>query len=134
MNLLANRIITPDGTMLQSFHQHDYVTYTDANGLEYMVDGGLTYQRVNVHKDAPPTDASVYDTDPHDRIREAFHWGSYGKRGDQPRTWIKLKDMSDAHIEAIINTQTHIPPHISDAFENELTYRELLNIHVGDTE
>lgn len=33
--LLANRIITPDGTMLQSKHRHDYVTHIDANGKEY---------------------------------------------------------------------------------------------------
>ena len=134
MNLLANRIITPDGTMLQSFHQHDYVTYTDGNGLEYMVDGGLAYQRVNVHDDAPHTNASVYDTDPHDRIREAFHWGSYGKNQDLPRTWIPLNKMTDAHIEAVLATQTHIPPHVREAFENELTYRELLNIHIEDIE
>jgi len=134
MNLLANRIITPDGTMLQSFHQHDYVTYTDGNGLEYMVDGGLVYQRVIVHEDAPHTDASVYDTDPHDRIREAFCWGTYGKNQDKPRTWVKLKDMSDAHIEAILNTQNHIPTYIYDVFDNEMVYRELLNIHIEDTE
>jgi hypothetical protein len=42
--------------------------------------------------------------------------------------------MTDAHIEAVLATQTHIPPHVREAFENELTYRELLNIHIEDTE
>jgi hypothetical protein len=39
--IVANRIRTPDGTILESKHRHDYVTYTDANGKQYMVDGGL---------------------------------------------------------------------------------------------
>ena len=133
-NRLANRIITPDGTVMQSYHRHHCEIYTDANGLDYMVDGGLEYQRTIVHDMAPHVDASVYDTDPHDVIREAFHWGNRGKLGDQPLKWVALSKMSDAHIQAIIETQTHIQPHIREAFENELTYRELLNINVKDKE
>jgi len=131
-NVLANRIITPDGTVLQSFSRNHFVKHNDQNGKEYAVDGGLDYQRVFVHDDAPHTDARVYDTDPHDVIRTAFCWGSYGKDGKQPLTWMPLCTMSDAHIEAILRTQTHIPPHIYGVFENEQTYRELLNISVGD--
>ena len=132
--LLANRIITPDGTMLQSYHRHDYKTYIDENGKEYMIDGGLEYQRTNIHDDAPHTDACVYDTDPHTEIREAFHWGSYGKGGDQPLKRIKLSEMSNNHIEAILQTQHHIGPHIRKAFEDEQQYRLDNNINIEDTE
>ena len=38
--LLLNQIKTPDGTILRSHSRHDYVTHVDANGHEYMVDGG----------------------------------------------------------------------------------------------
>jgi hypothetical protein len=130
--LLANRIITPDGTMLQSYHRHDYKTYIDENGKEYMIDGGLEYQRTNIHDDAPHANASVYDTDPHDVIREAFHWGTYGKSGDQPLKRIKLSEMSNNHIEAILVTQHHIGPQIRKVFEDEQKHRLENNINIED--
>jgi len=132
--LLANRIITPDGTMLQSFSRHDYKEYTDANGKEYMVDGGIEYQRCNVHDDAPHQDACVYSDDPHDVIRDAFHWGTYGKGGDQPLRWAKLSEMTNNHIEAILVTQHHIGPQIRKVFEDEQQYRLDNNINIEDTE
>ena len=38
--ILSNKMRTPDGTILESKHRHDYVTHTDANGKEYMLDSG----------------------------------------------------------------------------------------------
>ena len=130
--LLANRIITPDGTMLQSFSRHDYKKYTDANGKEYMLDGGLEYQRTNIHDDAPHTNACVYSDDPHDVIREAFHWGTYGKVGNEQLRRVKLSEMSNNHIEAILQTQHHIGQHIRKAFEDEQQYRLDNNINIED--
>ena len=57
--LLAQRIQTPDGTILHSKHRHDYVTHTDANGETYMVDGGFEYRRGIVNKQ-PAKDVCVY--------------------------------------------------------------------------
>ena len=51
--LIANRIQTPDGTILWSRFTHDCVFYEDANGERYMLDGGNDlYRRVsdNVEK------------------------------------------------------------------------------------
>jgi hypothetical protein len=42
-------------------HRHDYVTYTDANGLDYMVDGGNDYLRRNVHTEAPYEELTIYE-------------------------------------------------------------------------
>ena len=41
-------------------------------------------------------------------IREEMTWGSYGKDGNQPRKEILIKDLSDLHICAILETQHHI--------------------------
>ena len=120
---LANRIRTPDGTILESMHRHDYVTYIDANGKEYMVDGGLDYLRRNVHDDAPYTELSVLSTDEHSVIREVFKWGTYGIDGKQKLKYVILKDMSWDHIEAILETQTQLRDHVRQVFVNELDYR-----------
>ena len=121
--IVANRIRTPDGTILESMHRHDYVTYIDANGKEYMVDGGLDYLRRNVHDDEPYEEWSVYDDDPHEFIRGVFKWGTRGKDGNQPLTYVSLKDLTTEHIEAILDTQTHIRDYIRQIFLDELSFR-----------
>ena len=132
--LLANRIITPDGTLMQSYHRHDYKTYIDANGKEYMIDGGLEYQRCNIHDDAPYQDASIYDIDPHEEIRAAFHWGCRGKDGRQPVEFRPVCSLSNLHIHNIRMTQTHIPEHIAKVFADEEVYRRDKGICIEDTE
>lgn len=126
-NLLVNAIITPDGTRLESRHRHDYQTHIDANGEEYMIDGGLDYVRRSVNKERA-VDAFVHDDDTHELIRESFKWGTYGKNGahlNQPLVLIHLKSLDTEHIEAILETQTHLKSHIVKVFENELKYRAL---------
>ena len=132
--LLANRIITPDGTLLQSYHRHDYKTYIDENGKEYMIDGGLEYQRCNIHDDAPYQDASVYDIDPHEEIRAAFHWGCRGKDGRSPIEFRPVCSLSNLHIHNIRVTQRHIPEHIAKVFADEELYRRDKGICIEDTE
>jgi hypothetical protein len=121
--IVCNRIRTPDGTILESMHRHDYRTYVDANGLEYMVDGGLDYTRRNVHENAPYTELSVYSDSPHDVIREVFKWGTRGKDGRQPLKYVPLKDLTTEHIDAILKTQDHIQQYIRNIFLDEMIYR-----------
>ena len=123
-NILANRIRTPDGQLLQSYHRHDYKEYTDENGLEYMVDGGLSYLRRTIQDSAPFEELSVYEDDDHIVIREAFHWGTYGINGDQPIQWKPLCVLEDSHIQAIIDTQHQLPEHIRKVFLDEQDYRK----------
>ena len=111
--LVYNAIRTPDGTVLESKHRHDYVVYQDKNGNEYMVDGGLEYTRRNVHADTPYEELSVYTTDGHDKVREVLKWGTYGIDGNQPLTYITLKDMNIGHIQACLDTQSRMHPTLS---------------------
>ncbi len=120
--LIANRIQTPDGTILQSFTRQDYKQHLDANGEVYIVDGGLDYQRRSVNV-VPATELSVYEGDDHQHIRKAFHWGTYGKCGTLPRRWVMLADMYTDHIAAILDTHSRIPDWLRDVFHDELKFR-----------
>ncbi len=121
--LIANRIRTPDGTILQSFNRHDYKTHLDKNGEVYMVDGGCEYIRRSVNN-VPAEELSVYADSPFSIVREAMHWGTRGKDGTQPLTYIPLKDMTTDHIEACLVTQYQMASCFRQAMENELLYRK----------
>jgi len=121
--ILRNRIRTPDGTVIESWHRHDYVTHEDANGKTYMVDGGHDYLRRSAHGDEEDL-SLVADTDDHGFCRQHFLWGTYGKDGKQPFRRVALADMSTEHIKAVLRTQTHLSFEVRRLFENELLYRE----------
>lgn len=130
--LIRQAIQTPDGTILESRNRHDYVTHVDkVTGETYMVDGGIDYCRRNVTK-VPAEELSVYLEDGIEAVRETVTWGTYGKNGDQPRRLIKLKDMSNDHIEACLETQLRMHPHYCEAFKMELQYRREHDITVED--
>jgi len=121
--LLANVMRTPDGTVLQSNHVHDYVEHTDANGKLYMVDGGVQYIRRTWHDEDNGEDLSVYTDDPHAKIRDWFRWGTYGKEGKGPLVWSKLKHLSTNHIERILD-EGHARHHLVKVFKGELEFRK----------
>lgn len=98
--LIRNALQTPDGTILESFSRHDYKTYTDANGKEYMVDGGLAYVRRSAHGDE--IDLNLYDTESHEIQREILTWGTYGKDGKQPLQYKSIEKMETEHLQSVI--------------------------------
>lgn len=121
--LLAQRIRTPDGTILQSYNRHDYKTHLDTKtGETYMVDGGLDYCRQNRNV-VSAEDLCVYVGDDFNHIRAAFSWGTRGKDGQQTLRYVPLKDLDTDHIQAILNTQFQIPQFIRDQFVTELVFR-----------
>lgn len=120
--IILNRIETPDGTQLSSYHRHDFVTHIDDNGELYMVDGGTDYLRRNLNK-IPYKELTVYGDSPFELVRESFRWGSYGKNGDEELHYIILKDMEESHIEAILETQP-ITEFIKKMLITELKYRD----------
>lgn len=125
--LIYNAIRTPDGTVLESRHRHDYREYTDKNGLEYMVDGGLEYARRIIQDSAPYEELSVSLEDGHEAVRGAAKWGTYGLNGDQPLSCVILKDMSTEHIQACLDNVPRMHLHYKIAFENELEFRKGCN-------
>jgi hypothetical protein len=102
MKLIRNAIRTPDGTILISRFRHNYKEYQDTiTGKVYLVDGGLSYCRRSDNGDE--VDMCLYDDQPHEIQREVLKWGSYGKDGKQPITYIPVSEMDTAHIEAVID-------------------------------
>jgi hypothetical protein len=120
--IIRNRIRTPDGTVLESRHRHDYVSYTDANGETYMVDGGTSYLRRSMNV-VPYEDLTVTLEDEHDVVRENLLWGTYGQDGDQPLKLVCLADMDTDHIQACLDNVPNMVESFRIAMENELKYR-----------
>lgn len=123
--IIASALVCPDGTVLQSYHRHDYKTHVDAvTGEEYMIDGGTDYVRSNVNKVGAKY-ITVTMNDAHELRREWFHWGTRGRDGRQPLTWKPLKELDTDHIQAILDTQTHIPDYLVGLFTEELEFRNV---------
>ena len=122
--LILNCICTPDGTLLISKHRHDFVSHTDANGHVYSIDGGIDYNRIS-WTGPLPENRNIYLEDPDcvERGRYLVTWGTYGKDGKGPLTWIKIADMTTEHIRKCLETQTMMHVNMRKFFEMELDYR-----------
>ena len=65
-------------------------------------------------------------------MREITLWGTYGKKGNEPLKHILLKDMTNEHIQAILDTQKQLKQETLKVFSDELELRKEkpeLNIH-----
>ena len=128
--IIRNIIKTPDGTILESKHVHDYVSHVDVNGELYINDGGKEYIRRSSNIE-PYEDLSIYDTDTVEKIRENFLWGTYGKKGNESLHYKTLSNMSNSHIENILIDNVN-PKHILAVLKRELEYRKENNILIED--
>ena len=124
--LLRNAIICPDGKLIESRTVHDFVQHVQEDGREYAVDGGLEYQRI-LYSDMKFKDISLYSDDTHEVTREKFHWGTYGKNGDQPLKHIPLKEMEEEHILNIINNNFTSGIYLN-FLKEELKYRNKVKL------
>lgn len=123
--LIYNAIKTPDGTILVSYHRHDYKTHLDTNGEEYMIDGGLDYIRTSVNKE-PAESLALYDDEPFEKIREVVCRGGRGKNMDEPLKYTPLKDINNEWLQAIIDYEEHYRPNNKylPIYYKELNYRK----------
>lgn len=70
---VTNAIKTPDGTVLQSRHRHDFVTHHDIkSGERYILDGGLEYKRTSMNEH-PAKDISLDSSAPWKDIRKVVY-------------------------------------------------------------
>lgn len=116
--ILVNAWQCPDGTILESRSVHDCQIYG-----KWMIDGGREYFRTS---GSGLTFVGCFEDDPIEDIREVFKWGTRGKDGNQPLTYVKLMDMTDDHIKAILDTQVQIRgTQVENAFKRELEYRKV---------
>lgn len=123
---LYNAIKTPDGTIIESKHRHDFVCHKDKNGLTYCVDGGHDYAK-RVFSNMNYEDLSIKDDGKFETRREYLKWGNNYDIDMNllPETiWKPIKDLNTQHIEAILSgnyTQNEI---YLDTFKKELKFRK----------
>lgn len=132
--IVINRIKTPDGTILTSYHRHDFKTYVDANGKTYGVDGGLDYlKRIG---DQDYEELSIYSDAPFEVIRENFGRINRGKDGNQEPKFILLKDMDDEWLNNVViwNIEKGIDNYYTNLYKEEQWYRANNSLNVDDIE
>jgi hypothetical protein len=130
-NILVNRIRLPSGKYLESRSQWNFV---QAEG--FFVDGGNSYVRTNMLEQN--SICTVYDTDPIEVIRDALRWGTFGKPETDMVVRVKLKDLSNAHLDAIMLYVEQHPwayrEYLLDVFKREKEYRKENAIDIADTD
>lgn len=100
MKILVNEIQCPECLgRVKSRHVHDF-RYCQCE--KSFVDGGREYVRCGGNLDQPPIQLTIYDDGTHKTRREHLEWGSCGKSGKEPLRYIKIKDLTDDHMDNII--------------------------------
>jgi hypothetical protein len=119
------------GVTLVSSSVHDYKTCLCPN--ETMVDGGVEYERYGGKNLTRVESKSLYSDSPHELIRDVIERGSRGKYGRSKLKYIKLKNIKDDHLEAIIQyEQKHRPNNkFLPIYLAEKEYRKTME--TGDT-
>lgn len=124
MRILRNAIKTPDGTVLESNHVHDFVCHLDKNGKRYCVDGGHQYlKRSGEVLDFE--DLSVEDDGDHQTRRKYLKWGvSTTKDGKllSKTKWTAICYLDTDHIKAVLGLK-YVDGFYKEVFEAELMLR-----------
>ena len=89
------------GAELVSYHRHDYKTCGCPNSA--MVDGGNSYIRAGAVDLANISIFTVFVDEPFTKVRKFAYRGSRGANGDEPLKWITLCDMTDEHLQGVVD-------------------------------
>lgn len=118
------------GTVLVSYHRHDYKTCECDN--KTMVDGGTAYLRYGGKDMTKVVSTPVFLDESFEKVRHYATRGARGKDGNEPLRWIKLSEMTNNHLQAVLDyggADWHLK-----LIQQELAYRLLHNIVIEDKE
>jgi len=117
---------TPDGTILESLHVHDFVGHDDNNGNYYAIDGGLTYCKITA-MDNDYRIITVDDSENWEIVRQfAYRLSPIGKK-------TILAKMSDDYLQkAIEYTQKYEQLASLGLLLREEKFREKWKINVNE--
>ena len=116
------------GEVLVSYHRHDYNVCSCEN--QTMVDGGQEYGRYG-GKDLSLVETNyLYDDAPFEQIREVIHRGGRGKNGDEPLKYVKLSEVDDEWLQAIIDYEEEHRPmnRFLEYYYKEKLWRQTLDL------
>lgn len=125
--ILQNAVFSPhDQKWYVSTSTHEYVTIPNGTPCGEAIDGGTAYlRRVYGEGGMKSEDWSLYTDSPRDEIKSKMLWGTYGKNGDQPLTWLPMVTLTTEHLQNILDTQKHINVFVLDLITEILKEREL---------
>lgn len=128
--ILINKVMCPDGTILESHHRHDYKEYTDKLGRYTMVDGGRDYLK----RGGTFTEMSVYSDDSHEVIRREVTRIGRGKNLDQQPFITPVMAMNDSWLKNVIEWCEDYQPNnpFLDVFKEEVLYRKKHGISIKE--
>ena len=133
--ILASWIMAPDGTMIPSFHRHNFREHITIDSWRYddddstlipsetrysMSDGGTDYLR----RGGVYTEMSIYSDDHFEVIRRFLCRGGRGEDGTSPLTYVPLFRMDEQWLKECIryNERLGIEGH-NEYYKKELIYR-----------
>lgn len=119
--LIKNSIICKNCfQQITSHHRHEMVICLCG---KHSIDGGLDYIKIS---GSDYVDSSIKSHDSHEKIRFNFEWGTRGEKGDSSLQYVKLCEMSSAHIANILEKQT-LQEEIRKIFIDEFNFRHNKN-------
>lgn len=138
--IILNRIKTPDGKVLTSYHRHNFVYHQSEDGESYFIDGGTDYVRGgNLHL---CENLSVYSDAPFEQVRKSYHRGFAHKKGKvmvplfkMTNEWVtNLKPYFEGVLvelkKANYNDDAERVEYFIDMIEKEIEYRKENNINI----
>ena len=96
------------GEVLISHHRHDYKTCSCEN--KTMVDGGLEYLRFGGKDLSLVENNCLYDDEPFEVLRQHIFRGGRGKSGKEKLKYVKLSEVDDEWLGAIIDYEEERRP------------------------